>query len=153
MHEEKPILHSPGRQIRPYQMSIISLEILLTGIILLHAHPQVVYCTCVKFHQYGSSRSVRVALTRPVATYCNIGLSNGKYLPWNISDRDNPSSCTSSGCVMQQCKVSLVWVQPFRRSCAYRTYGQAQTDGQGGQSNIPPKTLDCRGYNKRQRTR
>ena len=31
---------------------IISLKIVWTSIILPHAHPQVVYCNCVKFHQY-----------------------------------------------------------------------------------------------------
>jgi len=31
---------------------IISLEIDRTRIISLHAHPQIVYCNCVKFHQY-----------------------------------------------------------------------------------------------------
>jgi len=31
---------------------IISLEIFRTKIFLLHTDPQVVYCNCVKFHQY-----------------------------------------------------------------------------------------------------
>ena len=38
---------------------------ILPGIILLHAHPQVVYCNRVKFHQYWSIRKGgRVALTK-----------------------------------------------------------------------------------------
>ena len=38
---------------------------ILPGIILLHAHPQVVYCNHVKFHQYWSIRKGgRVALTK-----------------------------------------------------------------------------------------
>ena len=41
------------------------------------------------------------------------------YLPWTISDPDYPSSCTSS-----------VLVNPLRRSCTYKKFGQA--DGQTG---------------------
>ena len=33
-------------------LQIISLEIVQTGIILLHSYPQVIYYKCVKFHQY-----------------------------------------------------------------------------------------------------
>ena len=43
----------------------------------------------------------------------------------NSSDFDYPSSWTSSGRTMQPCKVSSVSVHPFRRSCTYKTYGQA----------------------------
>jgi len=34
-----------------YVFRIIVLELSSTGFILLHAHPQVVYCSCVKFYQ------------------------------------------------------------------------------------------------------
>ena len=59
-----------------------------------------------------------------------------------ISDRDNLTSCTSSGCVLQLCKVSSESVQPLRRSCDYKTYGQ--TDRVIPIN--PPKKLVCGGY-------
>ena len=37
---------------RKTPLLIISLEIVQTGIILLNAHPWVIYCICVKLHQY-----------------------------------------------------------------------------------------------------
>jgi len=41
----------------PHQaLTIISLELLLTRIIFFHAHIQVIYCNCVKFHQYPLKR-------------------------------------------------------------------------------------------------
>ena len=89
-----------------------------TGKILLHAHPQVVYCNCVKFHLNRSSRLGAVVLTRI--------WTDGR------TDRENLPSCTSSGCVLQLCKVWSESVKPLRRSCTYKTYGQ--TDGQGKSS-------------------
>ena len=48
-----------------------------TGINLLHAHPQVVYCNCVKFHQNRSSREGWVALTRHVDRQTDGGQTDG----------------------------------------------------------------------------
>jgi len=41
---------------------IISLEIVWIMIILLHAHPQVAFYTCVNFHQYWFIRKGEVAI-------------------------------------------------------------------------------------------
>jgi len=36
------------------------------------------------------------------------------YLPWYFSNQDYPPLCTSSGCILQLCKDSLVLVHLFR---------------------------------------
>ena len=50
--------------------------------------------------------------------------STTNYLPWNISDRHYPPSCTSSGCILQLCKF-------HQNQWAYEKYGQTGrwTDG------------------------
>ena len=59
------------------------------------------------------------------------------YLPWYFKDWDYLPSCTSSGSILQLCKVSSISFNLFRKSCAYKTTGQA--DGQGD-TYIPFKT-------------
>ena len=49
----------------PYQAQIIiSLEMVRIGIMVLHAHPQVIYVNCVKSHRHQFIRYGGVALTR-----------------------------------------------------------------------------------------
>ena len=45
-------------------------------------------------------------------------LSPLNYLPWNMSDKDYPPSCTSKGHILQLFKVSSTSVHPLRRSCS-----------------------------------
>jgi len=66
------------------------------------------------------------------------------YLPSNTKTQDYLSSCTSSGCILQLCKLLSVSVQQFRRSCAYNKYGQTGT----AIPIHPPKTLLRGGYKK-----
>ena len=50
------------------------------------------------------------------------------YLPWNISALDYLSSCTSSGYILQVCKLNCkVPVYPWRRCCThcYMTFEEA----------------------------
>ena len=67
----------------------------------------------------------RITLSRTII------LSKFNYLPWNISDQDNSSSCTSSGPIMQLCKSSSVSIYSLRRRSVYKTFGQKDgwTDG------------------------
>ena len=53
--------------------SIISLEIALNKIFLLHAHPQVIFYNCWTFHQYQFSLQREIALTRKM-----YGQTNGR---------------------------------------------------------------------------
>ena len=45
---------SLSKSVKMRKPLIFSLEIFRTGIILLYAHPQVVYCKCIQFHHYWS---------------------------------------------------------------------------------------------------
>ena len=56
---------------------------------------------------------------------------NNNYFPWNISDEDSFTSCTSSGRILQLCQVLSVAL----RGCAYKIVGQT---GRQGYYCIPP---------------
>jgi hypothetical protein len=44
------------------------------------------------------------------------------YLPFYILDSNGIPSCTSAGCVLQLCKVSLKFNKQFSRSSAYKVH-------------------------------
>ena len=114
-----------------------------TAIIFLHAHLQVVYYNCVKFHKNPISCLGGVALTRYMPSFFSWKYKLN-YLPFQILDSDHISSCTSAGSVLQLCKVSQKSNKPFRRSWAYKVHGR--TDRQTGWfPYIPPQTLFARG--------
>ena len=94
----------------------------LTGTIFLHAHLQVVYYNCVKFHLNPKGHLGGVALTSPSLHIERISEYKLNYLPFQILDRDHISSCTSAGSVLQLCKVSQKFNKPLRRSCAYKVH-------------------------------
>ena len=70
-----------------------------------------------------------IILSGPTRTVSQIKkrLPRPQYLltPLNISDHDYPPSCTSSGLILQLCKVPIVSVLLWRKGCANETYGQA----------------------------
>ena len=91
-----------------------------TGTIFLHAHLQVLYYNCVKFHLNPMRRLGGVALTSPsLHTEC-ISEYKLNYLPFQILYSNHIPSCTSAGSVLQLCKVSFKSNETFRRSCAYK---------------------------------
>ena len=100
---------------------IISPSKFLTATIFLHAHLQVVYYNCVKFHEDSISSLVGVSLTRymPPPLSCKYKLN---YLAFWILDSNHIPSCTSAGSVLQMCKVSWKSNKSFRRSCAYKVH-------------------------------
>jgi len=68
-------------------------------------------------------------ITKKYPLLSNTNFPPLNYLPWNISDKDYPHSCSStpSGGLLQRFKVSSVTVQTLGSSCTNRKYGQ--TDG------------------------
>ena len=48
-------------------------------------------------------------------------------ITFQIFDRNHIPSCTSSGSVLQLCKVSFESNEPFRRSCAYKPISPYRT--------------------------
>jgi hypothetical protein len=92
-----------------------------TATIFLHAHLQVVYYNCVKFHKNPISCLGGVVLTRYMPTFFSWKYKLN-YLPFQILDSDHISSCTSAGSVLQLWKVSQKSNKPFRRSCAYKVH-------------------------------
>jgi hypothetical protein len=92
-----------------------------TATICLHAHLQVVYYNCVKFHKNPISCLGGVALKRYMPSFFSWKYKLN-YLPFLILDSDHISSCTSAGSVLQLCKVSQKSNKPFRRSCAYKVH-------------------------------
>jgi hypothetical protein len=96
----------------------------LTETIFLHAHLQVVYYNCEKFHENPISCLGGVALIRYKMYMPSLFLWKYKlnYLPFPILDSDHISSCTSAGSVLQLCKVSQKFNEPFRRSCTYKVH-------------------------------
>jgi len=58
--------------------------------------------------------------------------------------RDYPPSCISLGCIPQLCKVLSILVH-LLRSCAYKTFGQADRQMEGQEDSfIPTKSLFAR---------
>ena len=92
-----------------------------TPTIFLHAHLQVVYYNCVKFHKNPISCLGRVVLTRYMSCFFSWKYKLN-YLPFQMLDSDHISSCTSAGSVLQLCKVSQKSNKPFRKSCAYKVH-------------------------------
>ena len=90
--------------------------------VVLHAHLQIVYYNCVKFHLNPMSRLGGVALTSPSLHTERISEYKLNYLPFQILDSNHISSCTSAGSVLQLCKVSQKSNKPLRRSCAYKVH-------------------------------
>ena len=74
--------------------------------------------------------------TRTVCPITNTLSCTTSYLPWNRSDQDYPPSCTSSGPILQLCKVSSVFINLLRRSCTYKKCGHTHRQSD---SYIPPK--------------
>ena len=67
------------------------------------------------------------------------------YLPWNSSDQDHPPLCTSSGLILQLCKVSSVSVHLLLRGCAYRqTDRQTYRHMEGHSDSYTPLKLNSR---------
>jgi hypothetical protein len=97
---------------------IISPLIFWTATIFLHAHLQVVYYNCVKFHKNSISRLGEVALTRYTTPFSWKYKLN--YLPFKMLDSNHIPSCTSAGSALQLCKVSQNSNKLFRRSCTYK---------------------------------
>ena len=87
-----------------YKLNYLPFQI-WTATIFLHAHLQVVYYNCVKFHKNPISRLGGVALTRYMPSFFSWKYKLN-YLPFQILDSDHIYSCTSAGSVLQMCKVS-----------------------------------------------
>ena len=123
---------------------IISPSKFWTATIFLHAHLQVVYYKCVKFHKNKISRLGGIALTRYMPSFFSWKYKLN-YLPFQILDSDHISSCTSAGSVLQMCKVSYKSNKSLRRSCAYKVHGRM--DGWTRWFLYTPPNFVCRGYN------
>ena len=100
---------------------IISPSKFWTATIFIHAHLQVVYYKCAKFHKNPISRLGGIVLTRYMPSFFSWKYKLN-YLPFQILDSDHISSCTSAGSVLQLCKVSQKSNKPLRRSCAYKVH-------------------------------
>ena len=75
--------------------TIISLEIFWTGILSLYAHPQVLCCNGVKFHEYYKMKykTNRVTFKKPCKCSSYYG---GRFIPNSISFQQSlGSKCTS----------------------------------------------------------
>ena len=84
---------------------IISTSKFWTATLFLHAHLQVMYYNCVKFHKNAISCLGGVALTRYMPSFFSWKYKLN-YLPFQILDSDHISSCTSAGSVLQMCIIS-----------------------------------------------
>ena len=71
------------------------------------------------------------------------------HLPWIISLYIFPtriiflSSCTSSGSILQLCKVTSILLHTLRRSCAYDKYGEMDRWAGWFQYTPPPPKKKC----------
>ena len=78
-------------------------------------------CRFSKHNSASSTCTFNNDLTQTVLTLTVNQLRKG--YPWAISDQDYLPLCTSSGCILQLCKVSSVSVHPLGGSSAQRTGG------------------------------
>ena len=114
----------------------------MTATVFLHAHLQVVYYNCVKFHK-NSISLVGVALTRymPPPPF-------RESISWIISPFKFWTATIFLHALLPVVYYKCVKFhknpnKPFSRSCAYKVHGR--TDGQGD-SYIPPPNFVCGGY-------